>query len=67
MLKLIIVVIIGLLILVFGVLRLGDDKTGGTQQQINSASEAIEGAKNAVQQTQDLQDKINSKATDPGY
>ncbi len=38
--------------------------SSSTSERFQNATEAIEGAGNAVQQTQDLQNKINSSAQD---
>lgn len=65
MIKLLISILITILLIAFGIYHYGGNKTtdrAGDTIQTTSPSDAINGAKNAVQQTQNLQDNINSKA-----
>lgn len=68
MIKLILAILVAVFIFAFGIHHLNTDQAANTAGQAqgaaSSAGDSINGAKNAVQQTQDLQNKLNSKAAD---
>ena len=68
MVKLLIAILVTVLLIAFGVYSFGSDKSsdkpGSGTTQFTNPSDAINDAKDAVGQTQDLQDKLNSKAQD---
>ena len=68
MVKLLIAILVTILLIAFGVYSFGSDKSsdkpGSSTTQFKNPSDAIQDAGDAVQQTQNLQDKINSSVQD---
>ena len=67
MVKLLLIILLGLLLMAFGYSMLRPDepsiKVPGSQTtQLSSPSDALEGAKNAVDQSQNVKDKLNQQA-----
>ena len=66
MIKLLLLILIGLLLMFFGYRSLLSDKSinipGPQNTNYSSPVDAIQGAKGAVQKTQNLQDKIGQEA-----
>ena len=67
MVKLLLIILLGLLLMAFGYSMLKPDeavKVPGTDTKVSSPSDALEGAKNAVDQSQGVQDQLNQQAQD---
>lgn len=68
MVKLLIAILVTVILIAFGVYSFGSDKSsdkqGSSTTQFKNPSDAVQDAGDAVQQTQNLQDKINSKVQD---
>ena len=69
MIKLLLLILLGLLLMAFGYKTLLSDEStikvpGSQNTQYFGPADAIEGAKGAVDQSQNVQDKLNQQAQD---